>query len=358
MGNSRLERLLSQLPEEVDAVLVASGVGRRYLTGMQSSAGTLLAFRDGSAYFVIDSRYIEAARAAVRGCEVLLQEKLYAQLGGLLERHGAKRVAVEGDYMTLSEHLDFKERLPGVELLADRRLSGLLRRMRAVKSPEEVAAVRAAQAITDAAYSHILGYIRPGRTEREIAGELLDFCYRRGSERPAFDFIVVSGKNSSKPHGVPSDKPVEAGDFVTMDFGCVVDGYCSDMTRTVAVGCVSDEQRRVYETVLAAQRAALAAARPGIRGKEVDAAAREVIAAAGWGDCFGHGTGHSLGLEIHEPPAFSPTEEELLEPGMIITVEPGIYLEGRFGVRIEDMVLLTEDGSLDLTDSDKEITVL
>ncbi len=354
----RLDALVAGLPAEVDAALITSEVSRRYLTGMPSSAGTLLVFKDAPACLLMDSRYIEKARLIVKDCNVVLQRRLAAQLREQLQSHGVKRLAVESDYMTLSDYLVFQKRLPGVELLMDGRLSGLLRQMRAIKSSEELRAIQQAQSITDAAYTHILNYIRPGRTEREIAGELLDFCYRQGSERPAFDFIVVSGANSSMPHGVPTDKAVEQGDFVTMDFGCVVDGYCSDMTRTVAVGEVDEEHRRVYASVLAAQYAALDAARSGIPGKDVDIAARNVISDAGYGHCFGHSTGHSVGLEIHESPLFSPAEERILQPGMVITVEPGIYLEGKFGVRIEDMIVIEPDGNRDLTHSAKEFTVV
>ena len=354
----RLGLLSAGLAEGVDAALITSGVSRRYLTGMPSSAGTLLVFRQGPAYLIIDSRYIEKARKAAQGCQVILQRRLPAQVKELLGRHGAKRLAVESDYMTLGEYLQFQRQLPDVELEMDGKLSALLRQMRAVKAPEELEAIQRAQAITDAAFTHILNYIRPGRTEREIAGELMDFCYRQGSQGPSFDYIVVSGANSSMPHGVPTGKAVERGDFVTMDFGCMVDGYCSDMTRTVAVGEADEEHRRVYAVVLAAQKAAIAAAKAGVPGRVVDLAARQVIADAGYGPCFGHSTGHSLGLEIHESPLFAPSEETLMQPGMVITVEPGIYLEGKFGVRIEDMVFLTGDGNRDLTASPKDFMVV
>ncbi|WP_303898824.1 Xaa-Pro peptidase family protein [Anaerotruncus colihominis] len=355
---NRTEALLERLPEEIEGVLITSEVGRRYLTGMQSSAGTLLVLRGLGAYFIIDFRYFEKARAVCSGCEVILQDKLYRQIGELLKRHGVRRLAVESDYMTLAEYARWKERLTDVELFSDARAGEALRALRAVKSPRELTSIRAAQKITDDAFTHICGYIRAGMTDRQIAGELLDYTYRHGSERPAFDYIVVSGAHSSMPHGVPTDKAVEKGDFVTMDFGCVVDGYCSDMTRTVAVGAVSEEQRRVYDIVLQAQKAAIAAVRPGAVCGDVDAVARGVIAQAGYGGAFGHGTGHSLGLEIHETPAFAPENAHICAPGMVITVEPGIYLEGRFGVRTENMVLVTQDGCEDLTASDRNLLVL
>ena len=354
----RIEALISRMPEEVDAVLITGPVNRIYFTGMHSTAGTLLVLRDGSAYFLIDFRYIEKAREVVSGCEVILQQKLFAQLAELLKKHGARRVALDSGYMTLSEYLLYSERLPEAELLLDDTVDKEIRRMRMIKSPKELACIREAQRITDDAFAHICGYIRAGRTEREIACELLDFTARRGSEKPSFDYIVVSGKNTSMPHGAPSGKPVEDGDFVTMDFGCTVEGYCSDMTRTVAVRKVSERQKEVYDTVLKAQLAAMAAVRPGVTCKSVDTVARELIDAAGFQGCFGHGTGHSLGLEIHEEPAFNTVDETLCEPGMVITIEPGIYLEGKFGVRIENMVTVTEDGFEDLTGSVRELMII
>lgn len=355
---NRIERLLGLLPEGIDAVLVASQVGRQYFTGMHSTAGTLFAVKNAGATFVIDFRYIEKARAVVRGAEVVLQDKLYEQIGELAKRHGVRRVAVESEYMTLSEFTAWKEKVPGVEFVMNGKVNDVIRRMRMIKSPDELDAIRAAQKVTDEAFSHICGYIRPGLTDREIAGELLDYAFRHGSEGASFDYIVVSGRNSSMPHGVPTDKVVARGDFITMDFGCLVDGYCSDMTRTVAVGEVTDEQRMIYDTVLRAQLAAIAAVKPGGICHVVDAAARDIITDAGYGACFGHTTGHSLGLEIHENPRFGKGDETVCEPGMVMTAEPGIYLEGRFGVRIEDMVLVTKDGCEDLTHSDKSLIIL
>ena len=229
---------------------------------MQSSAGIAGSARHRS-ILIIDFRYFEKARAVCSGCEVILQDKLYGQIGELLKRHGVRRLAVESDYMTLAEYARWKERLPDIELFFDAR-AGETVRPAGGKSPRELAAIRAAQKITDDAFTHICGYIKAGMTDRQIAGELLDYTYRHGSERPAFDSIVVSGAHSSMPHGVPTDKKVEKGDFITMDFGCVVDGYCSDMTRTVAIGQVSEEQRHVYDIVLQAQKAAIAAVRPAL----------------------------------------------------------------------------------------------
>ncbi|MCI8648746.1 MAG: aminopeptidase P family protein [Anaerotruncus sp.] len=357
----RIEELCRRLPEDVDGILITSEVNRLYFTGLQSSAGTLLVLKNAGGFFIIDSRYIEKARAVVQNCEVLLQKpcKLFAQLAGLFAQHQVRRLAVEGEYMSISTFREYKRQLSEfAQLVSLPPVNRLLREMRGLKSTEEIRLIERSQEITDRAFTHICGYIREGMTEREIAGELLDFTYRQGSERPAFDFIVVSGENSSMPHGVPTERKVRQGDFITMDFGCVVGGYCSDMTRTVAIGAVTEEQQRVYDTVLAAQEAAIRMVRAGVLCQQVDQAARDLIDAAGYQGCFGHGTGHSLGVEIHEPPAFNTVDKTPCLPGMVITVEPGIYLEGRFGVRIEDMVCVTKEGSINLTRSEKKLLLL
>lgn len=351
----RIKNFIKALPEELDGALVCSHVGRAYLTGLHSSAGTLLVLRE-AVYLIIDFRYIEKARLAVKGCEVILEEKLSEQLNKLLEQHQAHRLGIESSYLTVERYQAFQEKL-SAEIVMGNEVSRILQKMRMRKSPEEVRKIKEAQKITDETFSHILNYIRPGMAEREVARELRDFADRQGSQGPSFDYIVVSGKNSSMPHGVPTEKSIAPGDFVTMDFGCIIDGYCSDMTRTIAVGSCTDEMRQVYETVLAAQNAAFASIRPGVSCKEADAAARNIIE-KNYKGCFGHGTGHSVGLEIHEPPACNTRDTTLLEPGIIMTVEPGIYLEGRFGVRIEDMVLVTETGCENLTGSPKELFIL
>lgn len=355
--SSKIENLITGLPDGFDGILIRSRENRLYFTGMQSSAGTLLCFRDGAAYFIIDFRYFERAQASVKNCEVILQGKLYEQINKLTEKHAAKKIAVEGGYMTLSVFEQYQANL-SAQLVADDEVDRAIRSLRMHKSPQEISLIRQAQEITDLAFTHICSYIRPGMTERQIAGELLNYCYLHGSQGPSFDYIVVSGENSSLPHGVPGERLVQAGDFITMDFGCIVDGYCSDMTRTVGIGKVSDEQRAVYEIVLAAQKNALQAVRSGAICRDVDAAARDLIAKEGYRDCFGHGTGHSVGIEIHEQPAFNTADTTACASGMVMTVEPGIYLAGKFGVRIEDMVVITQDGAENLTKSDKSLRLL
>ena len=356
---NRIEKLMKALPEGADAALITSDVNRRYFTGLESSAGTLVAFRD-AAYFIIDFRYIEVAKATVTGAEVLLQDKLYEQIGALLKKHGAKTVTIATDYVTVGALGMYRTRLPEYEFLTDATLNDEILAMRSLKDESEIAAIRKAQSITDASFLEILDFIKPGKTEKEIAA-YLEYCMRRlGADGLAFETIAASGPNSAKPHAVPSDRPLQQGDFFTMDYGALWGGYCSDMTRTVAIGEPTDEMRKVYDTVLAAQLLGIEKAVEGASCRAVDAAARELIYNAGYEGCFGHSLGHSVGIEIHEMPGFSPSiaPETTCKQGMVITVEPGIYLEGRFGVRIEDMVWFAPDGTKDLTNSPKELIIL
>ena len=356
---NRIEKLMKALPEGADAALITSDVNRRYFTGLGSSAGTLVAFRN-TAYFIIDFRYIEIAKATVTGAEVILQDKLYEQIGALLKKHGAKTVAIETGYVTVGALETYRERLPEYEFLTDATLNDEILEMRTIKDESEIAAIRKAQSITDASFLEILDFIKPGKTEKEIAA-YLEYCMRRlGADGLAFETIAASGPNSAKPHAEPGDRPLQQGDFVTMDYGAYWGGYCSDMTRTVAIGEPTDEMRKVYDTVLAAQLLGIEKAVEGASCRAVDAAARDLIYNAGYEGCFGHSLGHSVGIEIHEMPGFSPSiaPETTCRQGMVITVEPGIYLEGRFGVRIEDMVWFAPDGTKDLTNSPKELIIL
>ncbi len=356
----RLAKLASMLPPEMDAALITALQNRRYYTGFPSSAGTVLVTRE-ECYFIIDSRYFEAAEQRIKSCKVILQDKLSQQLQELLDKHGAKSLGLESDGITMREYLRYQEWFPGIELLADNRLSDLIVGQRQCKSQEEIRALQAVQDLADKTFTYILEYIKPGKTEREIALEMEYYSRKLGSAGPSFPFIVVSGKNGSMPHGVPSDKPVERGELLTMDFGCLVDGYPSDMTRTVAIGQVSEEQRQVYQTVLAAQLAALEHIRPGAVCSEVDKVARDYINNQDGGiykGLFGHGLGHGMGLDVHESPAFNQICHEKLKVGMVMSVEPGIYLPGKFGVRIEDIIVVTEDGYRNFTASPKDLIVL
>lgn len=351
-----MENLQKNL-QKGEAALIGGGSNRFYLTGFGSSAGAVVITCE-KAFFLIDFRYFEKAKYVVQSAEVVLCTNLKKQIFEILKAEQIKTLFIETDEVSVEAFSAYKEAFGGIEVSLDGKISNALTMQRAVKSQDEIKNIKAAQSITDKAFSYILERISVGKTEKEIALDLEFFARQNGSEGVAFDFIVVTGKNSSLPHGVPSDKPIEKGDFITMDFGAKVNGYCSDMTRTVAVGDISDEQRRVYETVLEAQNLAFKKINPGAVCKEVDAAARDYINGCGFEGCFGHGLGHSLGVDIHENPAFNTRDETVLKSGMILTVEPGIYLENKFGVRIEDMVLINDNGFENLTKSYKQLIIL
>ena len=355
MTKQRIEKLKSWL-QEGTAALVTSNANRMYLTGFNSSAGAVFITSKG-AYFLIDFRYFEAAKSAVVSCETLLANRILKQISELCDTHGIEKIKIESDFVTVATLDRYKKALENIEIVSDDSLSEQLSNMRSVKSKNEISLIRDAQTLTDQTFSYILDRISQGRTEREVMLDMEFFMRSLGSDGVSFDFIVVSGKNSSLPHGVPTDKKIEKGDFVTMDFGAVVGGYRSDMTRTVAVSFVTDEQRKVYDTVLAAQNAALAAIHSGALCKDIDKISRDLIE-ADYKGCFGHGLGHSVGIEIHENPNFNTVCEAELKEGMVLTVEPGIYIENKFGVRIEDMVAVTKDGCENLTYSSKELIIL
>ena len=360
--STKIEQLQAFLPLKrenggADALLITSDVNRFYLTGFRSSAGAVLITPE-AAYFLTDFRYIEAAQASITDCTVVRYERLEQTLEEYFHKHRVKKVMVEQEITSLAQMKQMADGLKSVRWVDHPWLDKQLKDMRAIKTPAEMEDLRRAQRITEEAFEHILGVLKPGVTERDAALELEFFMRRKGAERVSFDLIVVSGKNSSLPHGVPGEKKLEPGDFITMDTGAVFGGMHADMTRTVALGSVSEEQRKIYEIVLQAQLSAIAAVKEGVRCADVDAAARNVIKDAGYGEYFGHSTGHSVGLEIHESPAFSPRSEDIAKEGMVITVEPGIYLPQKFGVRIEDMGVVTRDGCENLTHAKKDLIIL
>ena len=317
----------------------------------------MIALTVDKAVLFVDFRYFEKAKKTVQNMEVVLASNFFANIKELLETENIKKVLLETDFVNLDSFERMKNVFEGIEVSTDNSLSQTINSLRQIKSAEEIECIKKSQEITDNAFTHILNFIKEGFTEREIALELEFFMRKTGGEGVAFDTIAVSGKNSSLPHGVPTDKPLEAGDFLTMDFGAVYNGYCSDMTRTVAIGYVTDEQQKVYDTVLNAQLSALKEIAPNKVCKEIDKIARDIINKAFEG-CFGHGLGHSVGLEIHENPALNTRDETLLKAGIIMTVEPGIYLPDKFGVRIEDMVLITDTSHENLTKSPKELIII
>ena len=334
----------------LDAVLITNEINQRYVCGFSFTDGFVLISRE-NAWLITDSRYIEAAKDSVgSNLEVLLYDNAHPKMRILkdLLPDGIK-LAAEDRRLSHAEWLGYGRLLnKGFVGAGD-----LFENLRASKDEEELRNMVTAQRISERALEETLQIIRPGMTEREVAAELVYQMLKNGSEGNSFDPIVVTGKNTSKPHGVPGDTVLQEGDFLTMDFGCMKNGYCSDMTRTVAVGHATEEMQNIYRIVLEAQLAGIAAARSGIPGWEIDEAARRIIRDAGYGDYFGHGFGHSLGLEIHESPACNPREKRLMPERAVVSAEPGIYLPGKYGVRIEDVMILHPDGAEVITLAEK-----
>lgn len=353
---TRFEKLF-EIFDGADCVLITSDINRRYFTGMKSSAGVVVAFPE-KAYLLIDFRYIEKARATVKNAEVIEAKKLYPQIMELFNKHGAETVAIESENMTVKELNAYEHFFKEMTFIHNDSLSNAISALRMVKDDEEIECIKKAQRIAEKALEELMGFIKVGVTEREIALELNRLMFAYGAEDLSFDTIVLSGANTSMPHGVPSDKKVEDGDFVLMDFGAVYNGYHSDMTRTVCVGEPTDEMKKVYDIVLNAQLAGIKAAKSGILGCDLDKIARDVIEQNGYGACFGHSLGHGVGMDIHEKPNASPNYKLPLSAGAVVTVEPGIYIAGKFGVRIEDFVILTENGCENLTKSAKNLISL
>lgn len=352
---NRIECLKAVLDEN-DAVLITDGADRFYLTGFKSSAGTVFITRK-SAYFFIDFRYYENAKKTVLEFDVVLQNNLTQQLRSVINSENIKNIYVRTECLSVREFIDMNDFFEGKISDGDK-LDKTLKKLRSIKTATEIDNIKTAQQYTEKTFDYILGRIEEGRTEREIMLDMEFYMRTLGSEGVAFDFIVVSGKNSSLPHGAPTDKKIQKGDFITMDFGAVYNGYCSDMTRTVALGFVNDEQKIVYNTVLEAQKKALEEIRAGKICSHIDGVAREYIDRCGYAGCFGHGLGHSVGIEIHEDPSFNTRCSTKLEKAMVMTVEPGIYIENKFGVRIEDMIVVTENGCDNLTSSEKELIII
>lgn len=353
---NHIEKIAAKLDDYgLDAMLITSESGELYALGFHGE-GLLLITKEGGHYST-DGRYIEAAEEQVTGVEIKCVGGAFNHMNlakAYIEAHGLNNVGFESSAMTVDEHRRYTQELPCILTPAQ----SLLDDLRAAKDEGEIEALKKAQKITDDAFKAVLNFIRPGMTEQEVAARLVYEMLRMGAEKVSFDPIVAAGPNGSRPHAIPGDRVIEQGMFVTMDFGCKVDGYCSDMTRTVAVGQPDEEMERVYETVLAAQKAGINAARAGVPGKEIDAAARRVIEEAGYGEYFNHGFGHSLGIDIHEAPNANAREQREMPVGAVISAEPGIYIPGKFGVRIEDVLILKEGGCEDITRSPKNLIIL
>ena len=351
-----LEKYLSLLSGEVDGLLLTSRYSRHYGAEFDIAEGVAIVTKAGCRYFT-DSSYIESAENGIQGFEVLEMKRGYnyvKRLNDAIADFGVTKLGFEETYLTVAEYTYYKENLNAELVPFNKQINGF----RGVKEEWELGLMRKAQAITDKAFSEVITRIKTGMTELELQAELIYCLYKNGATGLAFDPIVVSGPNTSLPHGVAGERKIQAGDFVTMDFGASYMGYCSDMTRTVAVGFATEEMKTVYNTVLTAQETAIAATKAGIAGKDIDAIARKVISDAGYGAYFGPGYGHSLGLEIHETPNVNARNDKPLPVGAVCSAEPGIYLPGKFGVRIEDVTIVGENGCEDITKSPKQLMII
>lgn len=348
-------RLLDET--QAQAVLITDPVNMRYISGFKGGEGAVYISKNRSVV-ITDSRYTEAAAAESDFVieEETAERKRYEIIESLLKADGADTLAYEDLSMRCSELFDLQEKLPFVR--SWERLGAGADALRMIKTEEEIAKMEKAAGIADRALEIFLGMLKPGMTEKEGACELEYQMKKLGAEKTSFDTIFASGIHSSMPHAVPTDKKLEEGDFVTIDFGCTVDGYCSDMTRTIVMGRADEKQKEIYNIVLKANEAALAGLKAGVRGCDIDAIARKIISDAGYGQCFGHGLGHSVGLYIHENPRLSRTDDSIIQENVIETVEPGIYIPGWGGVRIEDMVVVTKEGYRFLCHSPKQLIEL
>lgn len=338
----------------IDALLITNTHNRTYMTNFTGTAGVAL-ITEEKALFITDFRYVEQASKQAAGYEIIqhkdsIPDEIAKQVAAL----GIKRLGFEKDDLTYSAYQTYDEKVQA-ELVP---VSGLVEKLRLIKTDSEIKILKEAAQIADAAFDHILSFIRPGISELEVSNELEFFMRKQGAASSSFDIIVASGLRSALPHGVASEKLIEKGDFVTLDFGAYYKGYCSDITRTVAVGEPSPELKNIYDIVLEAQLRGVKGIKAGITGREADALTRDYITEKGYGEYFGHSTGHGIGLQIHEGPGLSFRSDVVLEPGMVVTCEPGIYVAGLGGVRIEDDVVVTKEGNEVLTHSTKELIIL
>ena len=349
-----LDKYLTLLSDG-QGLLLTSRFSRHYGAQFDIAEGVAIVSKNGCRYFT-DSRYIESAENGIQGFEVLdiAPVGYIKRINDAIADFGITELGFEEPFLTYAEYMDYEKNLNCRLVPRNAEINGF----RGTKEDWELELMRKAQAITDKAFAEVCPRIRVGMTELELQAELIYCLYKNGATGLAFDPIVVSGPNTSLPHGVACERVIQEGDFVTMDFGAQYNGYCSDMTRTVAVGFATEEMKKVYNTVLEAQLAGLAISKAGVPGKDIDGAARKVITDAGYGPYFGHGYGHSLGLEVHENPSPNGRNENPMPAGAVASAEPGIYLPGKFGVRIEDCCVFLEDGHENLTHSPKNLIIV
>lgn len=340
--------------EQLDGLFITNPYNRRYVTGFTGSAGVVLITQD-HALFITDFRYKEQAERQVKGFTIIQHgANIVDEVASHVKRLRIERLGFEADHLTMAQYNAYKDKLHS-ELIPT---SGIIETLRMIKTDEEIAMIKKACSIADQAFEHILSFIKPGVHEIEVTNELEYFMRKQGASQSSFDMIVASGVRSSLPHGVASEKTIELGELVTLDFGAIYNGYVSDITRTIAVGNISDELKEIYDIVLTAQERGVAHIKPGMTGKDADDLTRNYITEKGYGENFGHSTGHGIGLEVHEGPALSPKSDIVLQKNMVVTVEPGIYIPNVGGCRIEDDIVLTEEGNERLTLSSKQFIQL
>ena len=356
---TRLDKLKGFIKNKDEALIITNEVNIGYFSGFFHSEGYLLVTSENS-YLIVDFRYAEAAEKKSGGCKVVMYSKLSQDLLDILTKEGINSVTFEVDNITVSRFEFFNKFLTqhNIDCFADQKLCKHIADIRIIKDSSEIEKIQKAQNIAEKAYLEVLNYVKPGVTEKEISARLDYLMNIYGAECKSFDLITITGKKTSLPHGVPSDGIVKEGDFFTFDFGAVYEGYHSDTTRTVAVKYATDKMTEIYNIVLKAQLAALEKVKPGVKCSEVDKTARDIISEHGYGKFFGHATGHGVGLDIHEAPTVSPRGEITLKSGMVITDEPGIYLPNEFGVRIEDMLCVTDNGYKNFVSLPKELIIV
>lgn len=351
----KLSNLREQLKkEEIDALLITNPYNRSYMTQFTGTAGVAIVSED-DAVFITDFRYTEQAEKEISGYRIVQHTKtIIEEVAEQAKNMNVKTVGFEKDDMAFGLYELYKK-----EIKAELKpVSGLVEKLRMVKTAEEIATLQKAAKIADDAYEHIIKFIKPGITELDVSNELEFYMRKQGATSSSFSIIVASGLRSALPHGVATNKIIESGDFVTLDYGALYEGYISDITRTVAVGEPAEKLKEIYAVTLEAQELALKGIKPGMTGIEADSIARDYITSKGYGEAFGHSTGHGIGMEVHEGPALSFRSETVLEPNMVVTVEPGIYLPEIGGVRIEDDIIITETGNERLTFATKELLIL
>lgn len=351
---NRVAKLREKMKEkEIDAVIITGRENYFYLSGFTGSDGCLLITNEKT-FLITDFRYVEQAKLETEYYVIQQTKGILNCIKEIINELNINNIGFEGNNITFSQYERMTQKLE-VNLIS---IDNMIENLRIIKQPNEIENIKKAVDISDRAFLHILNYIKTGVSEKDIELELEHYMKKNGAESLSFDTIVASGSRTSLPHATPTQRKFEYGDFVLLDFGCKVNGYCSDMTRTVIIGEANEEQKKIYNIVLEAQKKALDFIKAGKKTNDVDAIAREYIKQNGYGDNFGHGLGHSVGIEVHEEPRISPSCEVELKSGMVVTVEPGIYVEGFGGVRIEDLVIVTENGIENLNKSPKELIIL